>query len=197
METPKLTVFIQSVEGRPVWDQVMRPLLEASDIGKDYTRLTQKRGADWKTHFLNVLCEMSLAKTEYVVRFEDDCVGVNKHIKHNLLTWPVLKEANFGVGWGYRPGYIPGWNDKWWFGGLAGSLCTIFRTADMPAVIDYCSNCNLPQDIAMSQAVSSMRREVCIHGPSLVEHAIGTPSEFGNRHGCDSTSGRFMPDWKR
>jgi hypothetical protein len=191
-----LTTFIQSVENRPVWDQ-MKVELEASDIGTSYTRLVQKETGHWREHFLSVLCEMRDARTEYVVRFEDDCTSVNRHIKHNLLTWPALKEPAFGVGWGYRPGNITGSHERWWFGGVPGSLCTIFRTEDMPQVLDFCTNCNLPQDLAMSQAVAAIRREVCIHGPSLVQHSMGVKSAFGHTHGPDGTSHCFDGDWKR
>ncbi len=191
-----LTTFIQSVENRPVWEE-MRVLLEDSDIGTEYTRLVQKPNSDWRSHFLSVLREMQDAPTEYVVRFEDDCVGVNKHIKHNLLTWPALKESIFGAGWGYRPGNISGSHDRWWFGGVPGSLCTLFRTEDVPKILDFCSKANIPQDLAMSQAVASLHREVCIHGPSLVQHSMGVKSSFGHVHGPDSTSSCYDPTWKR
>lgn len=175
----------------------MKPLLEASDIREDYTRIVQKPHEDWKTNFLNVLIAMQHSRCEYVVRFEDDCVGVNKHIKHNLLTWPAIKDSSFGAGWGYHPGNIPGSHDRWHFGGLPGSLCTLFRTADIPYILDYCRRANVPQDIAMSEAVGAMKRQICVHGPSLVQHAIGTKSAFGHVHGADATSRCFDPDWKR
>lgn len=191
-----ITTFIQSVENRPIWEQ-MRVLLEASDIGTDYTRLVQPQGGHWRDHFLGVLREMQDATTEYVVRFEDDCVGINKHIKHNLLTWPALKAGNFGAGWGYRPGNIAGSHDRWWYGAVPGSLCTLFKTEDMPKILDFCARANLPQDFGMSEAVAAFGREVCIHGPSLVQHEMSVKSAFGHVHGPDSTSRCYDPIWKR
>lgn len=196
MKKGTLEVFIQSVEGRPIWEK-MRVLLEASDVGKDYTRLSQQAGTQWKEHFLSVLDAMKDSTSEFVVRFEDDCVGVNKHIRHNLLSWPALSDPNLGSGWGYHPGNIPRSDDIWHYGALPGSLCTLFRTEDMPRIIDFCMKSNQPQDIAMSQAVASIRKRICIHGPSLVQHEIGVKSAMGNVHGSGATSRCYDENWKR
>ena len=195
-----LTTFIQAVPGRPCWEK-MRERLESSDIGRNYTLYYHPPGLSMHDNFVRLLRRMSRAPTEYVLRLEDDCSDVNLHITHNLLTWPALQDPAFGVGWGIHTGgsarkYQDSWKDK----PIHASLCTLFRTLDLPEIIAHVSESRLPQDIAIGDAVLRMRKRICIHGPSLVENDISVPSVVGStgHNVVNHTSrGSFDREWRR
>lgn len=195
--------MIQAMPGRPELD-VMRKELELSDIGTDYEVMYQGEKTPPKEHFLNVMRRLSEFDSEYVVRLEDDCYKVNRHIKHNLLTWRALKDWRFGVGWGFRPGGSRPRNKEWHQGRYHASLCTIFRRDMVPEIIKGCEKwfdfdkSPLPQDIAITMAVYEMGKQTAIHGPSLVENNIHAKSTLSHLNGPEHTSGgTFNALWKR
>lgn len=194
-----LAVFVQHVPGRPAWDH-MRTCLEESDVGKKYSLHHQPPGMPIRENFLHLLRRMSRAETPYVLRLEDDCSAINRHIVHNLLSWPALHDHRFGVGWGIRLGGGRRLGDRWHNGVLHASLCTLFLTSDLPEIIRLVERGNEPQDLALTRAVFDMGKQVCIHGPSLVENNIHVPSVVGSvgHTPRDHTScGTFDLNWRR
>jgi hypothetical protein len=49
-----------------------------------------------RLHYLSLLCR-NARKRPYVLRLEDDII-VNRHIIHNLCTWPALRDPDFAIG---------------------------------------------------------------------------------------------------
>jgi hypothetical protein len=49
-----------------------------------------------RLHYLSLLCR-NARRAPYVLRLEDDIV-VNRHIIHNLCTWPATRQPDFAVG---------------------------------------------------------------------------------------------------
>lgn len=93
--------------------------------------------------FRTVLVKMAEAPTDYVIRCEDD-IFVNKHILHNLLSWPALSEPTFGCGWLYvseaailheSAHRVNGHLFRSW-PIMYGSLCVGMPTAHVQACID-------------------------------------------------------------
>lgn len=74
--------------------------IEESDIEHHQTEwAVEPHGAcNWekRLHYLSLLCR-NARKAPYVLRLEDDII-VNRHILHNLCTWPALEDDRFGMG---------------------------------------------------------------------------------------------------
>lgn len=207
------TVFVQTVPtGRDSWDET-RASIEASDIGRSYYLLTQDERVAPRQHFLGVLESMSKCSTEWALRLEDD-VLVNKHILHNLRRWPAKWDTRFGAGWCFDAGgatrtthdrmYGRIGQDKWHVGLLHCCQGVLLRTADIPELRRLCEEWfqknpgRLSQDIALSHAVATAGKQICIHAPSLLEHLIQYKSTLQNAHTRSHTSeGTFSPDWRR
>lgn len=185
---------MQSVEGRTAWEK-SKTLIEQSDIGVDYERLLHAEGETINEFFVRILRRMFSSGHEICVRFEDDLWGVNRSIRHNIETWPALKEARFGCGWLMAPG---GMARDWMRGRLHCSVGIVLLRKDILEVADRVAAMDLPQDIALSQAVADMGRDIAIHRPSLVSHDIMAESLVGNRHTrSDGCGGTFKENFRR
>lgn len=196
-----VTVVVQGVPDRGLAWERSRESIEASDIGTDYMLMLNPEGVNPRQHFLNVMQRLADAPTEWVLRLEDDAI-VNRHIVHNLRTWPALTAPDFGCGWGFFNGHQQG---PWKGPELHGSLATLFRRAHLPAVMAGCKKWfaahkgRLSQDLAMSRTVWDLGKRLYLHQPPLVEHPIDTPSTLGHLHNraAHTTRGRFQLEWKR
>ena len=92
--------------GSDCLEQTLRSLRE-SDIGDEFevclgppasTHTVAEMNQWWMDTLLRKATEStSDGGRGYVVRFEDDII-VNRHILHNVKTWPALGQANFGMG---------------------------------------------------------------------------------------------------
>lgn len=203
MRKSDLFVVVQAMPGRPELEITKRNL-EESDIGSDYEVMEQGSHTEPRQHFLNVMRRMLDADTEYVLRLEDDCFKINRHIKHNLLTWPLLKDWKFGAGWAFRPQGLRPLTRLWHRGPLHASLGTLFRRDMLPEIIKGCERyfekdpAPLPQDIAISMAVYHMNKQCALHGPSLIENNCRAPSTLGHINAPHHTAGNhFNLIWRR
>jgi len=212
MEASDTSVFIQSVEGRPVWEQA-QAAIEASDIGKNYTRLVHPPVRTYAEFVQDVFAEMAAAPTPYVLRFEDDVTSVNSHILHNIRTWPALDDPRFGVGWLFNPAgewserttleriYGEAGNDGWHLRGLVQSSAVVFRTADVPWLREHIGiwmQTHAYLDLALGAAMAERDRCVVVHAPALVDHDPSVPSHKNPGLGVGATAGgTFRQEWRR
>ena len=91
-----VTVFVQTCPER---DAHIAPTLESlRQSDAEFKVLRQPEDQRHCRFFLDVLREMASVNTRWVIRLEDD-VLVSKHLVHNFLSWPALREPDFGVGW--------------------------------------------------------------------------------------------------
>ena len=211
---PSLKVFVQCpVKLREGFDKC-RASIESSDIGTDYELCMQEPGTHITEHFMALLRHMSEAKTDLVLRLEDD-VEVNRHIVHNLTTWPTIHDPRFKIGWAFDPAgrtrtihdhvyERPPSREIWEEDELAYSLAVLMWTRDVMAIHDACAEFykthpgTTAQDLALSRAQHHIGGGLVIHPPSLVEHMLDLPSSLNHPHDKYSTSmGSFMKDWKR
>jgi hypothetical protein len=208
-----LSVFVQCPPTLRKGFDVCRKAIEESDIGTDYTLAMHPPGRTTFEHFLEVLDRMADAPTDLVVRLEDD-VDVNRHFKHNVLSWPTLHHKDFGIGWLFDPGgntysihdrmyqRAPS-HEVWEHSQLAYSLAAVLWRKDVPAVRAHCAKFYAKyggdaQDLALSETPISLGRRLVRHAPSLVEHMIDLPSTLSHGHNIHATSqGSFFKDWKR
>jgi len=207
-----ISVFVQSVEGRPCWEHA-QAAIEVSDIGTRYARRTHPPGCSYAEFIQDVFAEMAQVSTEYVLRFEDDVSAVNTHILHNVLTWPVLQQERFGVGYLFDPGglysersqinmiYHEYGREGWHAGGVTRSFAVVFRTEDLvwlrPYIWQYMQTHSC-FDLSLGEAMAERERGVCVHAPSLVEHDASVPSLLGHAEDQHSTSGgTFRQEWRR
>jgi len=106
-------VWVHTCEKRVGTECLERTLqsIRESDVGEDFevcvnvphetwSRTLRDQYMDpwWKDTLLRKSKESTAGgKRGYVLRFEDDVI-VNRHILHNVKTWPALDEPKFGVG---------------------------------------------------------------------------------------------------
>jgi len=216
-----ITTFVQAPPAvRKGWEQVAESI-EQSDIGKDYTLILQPPELSIRQNFMAILKRMGQCKTEMVLRLEDD-VLVNRYILENIESWPERHEERFGCGWCFDPGGTtysvrdrmyqrPPTQNRWVnVPHLAYSQAVLFYVKDMKEVSHYVwqwfsSRGGLKQpkaceqDLAIAWAINQMKRQVCIHAPSLAEHLIDMPSSLGHNHPQNSgtSNGTFSVEWRR
>lgn len=214
-----LEIFIQSVParyGRCV--QLANELLRV-ELGAILLRITVFQQRDDQTvreFFLSILDAMTSSYAEYVLRLEDD-VLLNRHLFHNVATWPALRAERFGCGWLWcseifmkertsyqieepEPGLFEVTKPIW------GSLGALFPTDHMSAIRARAEHPALlpgahgkSQDSALSGAVLLAGLRVFLHVPSLLEHDVSVKSAFGHKFvpGYGQAGPLFDPDWKR
>lgn len=207
-----ITTFVQTVSGRAAWPEC-KASIEASDIGKAYFLLEQGKHTSPRQHFLHVLHMMSQASTPWVLRLEDD-VEVNRFILANISSWDAKAEVDFGAGWLFDAGgktrtthdrmYQRVGKDRWHVGELHCCQAVLLRTDEIPLLSMLCARWFddhpgvLAQDIALSRAVSSQGKRICVHAPPLVEHLIKYTSTLGHANTrSHTTEGAFRLKWRR
>lgn len=195
-----IPVFVQAAPGREEAWARSKASIEASDIGTNYERRENPPDVHMRDHFMNLLREMSECEADLMIRLEDDAI-VNRHILHNVKTWPDVNLSDFGCGWLFAPGRQKG---RWDGSHIHASIGVVFRKDRLPAIIQRCEKWferrgGQEQDLALSRSVWLMEKRVYIHDPPLVEHPLDVPSAMGHQHTIlfGTTSGRFKIDWRR
>ena len=195
----------------------MRTAIETSDIGTNYEIAMHPPGVSLIDHFIALLRHMAEAKTDLVLRLEDD-IDVNRHIVHNLTHWPAIHDDRFLIGWAFDPNgscrtihdhiyQRAASNDRWMDNDVAFSQAAVMWTRDVHDIANACAvfwklHPELDgafQDMALSNAPRILKRgRVVVHAPSLTEHLIDLPSQLAHSHAHEATSnGTFIKDWKR
>lgn len=200
-----IAVVVQTVVGREASLGRTLASLEASDV-KEWEVIRDEEGNRPKI-LQRVLATLAESGARLGLRLEDDAT-VNRHLAHNLCTWDAPSDEEFGAGWLFSPGGVPGiwsyirgsdhWGNRARMHGAAGC---VFRVPDIAAIAAGVARWNSEygpaQDLALSAAIHAMGRKICFHNPCLVEHRL-EPSTLGHVHGRMHTSlGAFRLDWRR
>ena len=209
-----IKVFVQTCPQRRETRRFALESIEQSDIGKDYTLVEHTDGmqpgdgtgrakARVLKFFGDLLQQMYESGVDYCLRLEDDVI-VNRHILHNIRTWPALSEKNFGVGWLFvPPGVIEDEvnrgkgprtgthfrNNR----GMFGALAVLFPRDRIPLISP--KHLRLGQDIAISAAMWDHGWRCYLHEPSLVENNLRIPSARAHTNSPDFHA--VGPDFKR
>lgn len=202
-------VYIQTVPGREAVLAGLEQSLQQSDVGRDYTVLQHQPGETVAEFFVRLLRTMSGSHRKLVLRLEDDAL-VNRHLVHNCTTWEMARQDDFGVGWLYSPPmsvldyiYQRRVNNPWRKRLVCGCVGTLFRTADLPWIIEGCERWFAQKggdamDFAISSAVYDAGRLLYLHDPPIVEHRTEVKSSLGHAIWPEhSTCGTFRPEWRR
>lgn len=202
----KVFFCVQAVPGRKELERT-KQLIEASDIGSDYTVFFHGPDETAREFFLRVLREMEKSGCELCVRFEDDLTGVNRNIRHNIESWPAILDQRFVVGWLLTPGGYrrEETRDRWHNKLQHMAQGNVFRRCDLPQIISHVEEfwgvnpSGFTPDLAISYASGKMGGFNCLHNPSLVRHDPRGNSILGNWHHPrnDDDCGSFSEDWKR
>lgn len=208
-----IDVIVQAHPSRTETGQfdLTRDSIEASDVVVYQTVVSDRRTHRY-VHFLDILRRAAQSESDLVLRLEDDCV-VNKHLLHNIRTWPALRDERFGLGWLYCPPAVPMKDEDLWFKGnhLAGAVAVLGRPDYFRRLVpmleeELRTGDHFRQDVSLMKAVHRTRRRICLHCPPIVEHRIDIPStkaagdpSGGGYYGpgLGTTFGRFKPDWRR
>ena len=208
-----VTVLVMAAPNRGGVAERCRASIEASDIGRSYEWHEHPAGLTVLEHFRAIMARAVTAESRLVLFLEDDAL-VNRHIVHNLTTWPDVDDARFGVGWLIHSGDILDYIYKGRANGrgrwlrrpyLHISAGLLFRTADLPELLTHVyawqnqrAGTLAHTDLAVSHGVWDMGRQICVHAPSLIEHQI-QDSKLGNRHHWkhDTSNGTFRREWRR
>jgi hypothetical protein len=207
-----ITVGVRAVPNRGAPWERSRRTIESSDIGTRYVRYVQPSNQTRREAYLSFMDWMAAVPTPLVLMLEDDAL-VNRHILHNLATWPAVHEPRFGAGWCMTPGgrrnihdYIyrrnrTRWHDREY---QHASVGVLLRAPDVPmlrarmvAWYEGRPGDLAHADMALSSAVWRTGRRIALHSPSLVEHPLG-PSTLGHPHTIhDTTRGHFSATYRR
>lgn len=210
MSAPSLGVFVQTHSGRGEVLGGLRASLEASDVGAAYEVIVHPPGVTVVEHFMGVLRAMRDSDTDLVLRLEDDAL-VNRHLRHNLTTWPAIYAANFGAGWAMSPPLnVLDWIYQNRVHNPARKrlipvcVAVMFWRKDMDWIIDGCEGWfsrhgGDAMDFAMSTAVHDRPKKNYLHVPCLAEHRIvGVPSTLRHHHkSIETAAGLYKEHWKR
>jgi len=207
---PTLGVFVQSHEARaPVLDG-LRASLEASDVGLDYRVMLHPSGLTVAEHFLGVLGAMRDSDADLVLRLEDDAL-VNRHLRHNLTTWPAVHRPDFGAGWAMSPPLSihdiifqkrcdnPVRRKRL----IPICVAVMFWRRDMDWIIAgsekwFRERGGNAMDFALSAAVHDAAKLNYLHDPCIAEHRMQVPSTL--RHTIkshDTSRGIYREQWRR
>jgi hypothetical protein len=208
--TTTLGIFVQSHAGREPVLNGLRSSLEASDVGIEYTVMMHPPGHTVVEHFLAVLAAMRDADTDLVLRLEDDAV-VNRHVRHNLTTWPAIHRPDFGAGWAMSPPLsVLDWIYRKRVRNpsrkrlIPVCAAVMFWRRDMEWVIAGCERWfahhgGNAMDFAMSAAVHDEKKQNYLHDPCVADHRVlGIASTLSHTHKSSSTAaGAYNQNWKR
>jgi len=201
--------FVQAIERRRNVAERLSRMLSESDLDAHEVLYQAPGHGPWE-HFWHVLETMAASDAELVIRFEEDALA-GKHLKHNCVTWPVIRRPKFGCGWLYSSpasilDYIyqqrldnPSHKQH-----LDGSVAVLFWRKDLewmiPAFRDWAKRCpwGYAYDFCISGVMREKGYELWCHDPPIVEHDRTVASGFGHNMMPEcSTMGLWRPNYRR
>lgn len=126
------------------------------------------------------------------LRLEEDAIVSSHHLRHNVETWRVYSQPDFGSGWlfesehsrrGRRSNHeaVRGRDGELHFRSTepqkVGSVAVVLRSRDVTeellgAISDRWGSCQKQQDRALSLALWDMGKRIYLHDPPIVDHDI-------------------------
>ena len=135
---------------------------------------------------------------DYVLFLEDDLL-FNRHLRHNLETWPLLQRGEITLASLFHPGlreWVASARDSALVvdpESVYGSQALLLSRPAVRYILEHWDDLPLPLDLKMPRLAARLRAPVYYHWPSLVQH-VGVKSAWGGRF---FQSPDFDPDWKR
>jgi hypothetical protein len=136
-------------------------------------------------------------REDYFLFLEDD-LDFNRHLRHNLAAWPLLRSRAITLASLYNPGIVEQACDvpnraylvrpDYVYGSQAFLLSR--RTAQF--LVEHWNTVEGMQDIKMSRLAGRLKRPIWYHSPSLVQH-VGQQSTWG---GLFHYAPDFDAEWK-
>jgi len=210
----------------PLLDSIEQSDIKNRNVDPYFDLAIEPKGAsnfEKRLHYLSLLCR-NARKAPYVLRLEDDII-VNKHILHNLCTWPALDDPSFGMGLAFvnhllyelpqsrdnvsgtfgtfrDPTSTP-WAQAHFFKSehlIPAAQCYFEELADKHS--DYYRRLGkvaLAFDWAITTAMGRMGYNVYLHQPSLVQctEVADTRALSGEAVAVPHRARDFDPDWRR
>jgi hypothetical protein len=174
-----------------------------------------------RLHYLDLLCRAA-RRAPYVLRLEDDII-VNKHLLHNLCTWPALRDEYFGMGLAFvnrllyeEPHNYDNHTNQ--YGVYRNPASTpwaqahFFKSLPLRSAVESywqllyekrglgarCENMSLAFDWAITQAMGDRGYRVYLHQPSLADCTeVADVRVSGAIIRVPHRARDFDPDWKR
>lgn len=134
---------------------------------------------------------------DYVLFLEDDLV-FNRHLRHNLESWRLLREGEITLAGLFNPRLTE------WAGSardhalvvdpnsVYGSQACLLSRATLIHLLAHWEELPLPLDLRMPRLAATLRAPIYYHWPSLVQH-VGARSTWGGRF---FQSPDFDPAWR-
>ena len=134
---------------------------------------------------------------DYLLFLEDD-LSFNRHLRHNLTVWPLLRSRSITLASLYNPGIMEDAcdldnraylirSDR-----IFGSQAFLLSRRAVRFFVKHWNEVEGMQDIKMSRFVGRMKQPIWYHSPSLVQH-LGRESTWG---GGFHSAADFDTDWK-
>ena len=176
---------------------------EESDLADEslLIRVDDRIGPPRETQIHNTerLLRESLAEPyDYLLFLEDD-LEFNRHLKHNLLSWPLLQRREAALATLFNPGLPsaacdPG-NDAFVVDPekFRGSLALVLSRPSVRYLLEHWHAEEGPQDTRIAALIGRLHEPIFVHVPSLVEH-MGKQSTWGSPY---IRAANFNPSWKR
>jgi ADP-heptose:LPS heptosyltransferase len=134
---------------------------------------------------------------DYILFLEDDLM-FNRHLRHNLTGWPLLRERTIALGSLYNP-YLSAvacdFRNRAWLMRpevVFGSQAFLIGKSALKFFLQHWPEVNGLQDIKLSRLAGRLQKVIYYHAPSLVQH-VGEQSVWG---GGFHQAVDFDPDWK-
>jgi ADP-heptose:LPS heptosyltransferase len=158
------------------WDGQLRHV----EIDTGHGRAYRKRQTACAYRALKRAVEL---KTEYILFLEDD-LDFNRHLQHNLLHWPLLRNREVTLASLYNPGVQETACDAANRARIVaprrvfGSQAFIISHEAARYFVRHWNDTDGMQDLRMAKLAGRIGRPLFYHAPSLVQH-IGKESVFG------------------
>jgi ADP-heptose:LPS heptosyltransferase len=145
----------------------------------------------------NALQQSLRLSCDYILFLEDD-LKFNRHLRHNLSNWPLLRERSVALASLYNP-YLSAvacdFKNRAWIVRpevVFGSQAFLIGKSAVKYVLQHWSEIEGLQDIKISRLAGRLQKVIYFHAPSLVQH-VGKQSLWG---GHFHQAPDFDPDWK-
>jgi len=222
----RILFWVQTTVHRDLTRHVALDSIRDSDVGDDFVlvrdperRKSVREIMQWWRESMLAMRELALSEGKtFIVRLEDDIL-VNRHLRHNVASWPALKDPRFGMGSLFVPNYFQQRPDMLikshpsgeYFRNIPemeGAQGQVFRTDLIASQLDrigmayiekgYPLEAEVDFDVGITCATWLCGRRTFLHFPGLVDvSSVSKRSTLRDIEQEVSGSVAYNPDWKR